>query len=72
METDSTKSDSTKSVEYGINCASALDQIPHFSVVKSLPHDIMHDLLKGIVPYEMKLLLTYLSVSKLVSIATLN
>ncbi len=66
------ETDSTKSVEYGINCASALDQIPHFSVVKSLPHDIMHDLLEGIVPYEMKLLLTYLSVSKLVSIATLN
>ena len=32
----------------------------NFSVAENLPHDIMHDLFEGVVPYEMKLLLTHL------------
>lgn len=64
---------SLNSVEYGINSPSALDEVPNFSVVQNIPHDVMHDLLEGIIPYEMKLLLTHLVVdSKYFTIATLN
>lgn len=62
----------SKSVEYGINRPSELDKIPNFSVAENLPHDIMHDLFEGVVPYEMKLLLTHLVNAKYFSIATLN
>jgi len=31
-----------------------------FSIIGGLPHDVMHDLLEGVLPYEMKLLLKYL------------
>ena len=44
----------TYSVEYGINNPSELDNVPNFSVVRNLPHDIMHDLFEGVVPYETK------------------
>ena len=64
--------DPRKSVEYGINFASALDGVPHFSVVQNIPHDIMHDLLEGVIPYHLKLMLTFFADSKLVSIATVN
>ena len=65
-------SSATYSVEYGINNPSELDNVPNFSVVQNLPHDIMHDLFEGVVPYEMKLLLTYLVSAKYLSIATFN
>ena len=45
--------------DYGINRASILESINDFSVVTSLPHDVMHDLLEGVIPYEMKLLLRH-------------
>lgn len=60
------------SKKYGINHKSNLDDIPNFSVVKSIPHDIMHDLLEGAIPYEMKLLLNHLVKEKYVTTATLN
>ncbi len=60
------------SIEYGINRKSVLDDIPNFSVVKNLPHDIMHDLLEGVIPYEMKLLLQYLVEKKYITARTLN
>ena len=44
---------------YGINRKSILNSIPNFSVAQNLPHDIMHDLLEGVVPYELKLMLKY-------------
>ncbi len=47
------------SIQFGINRPSELDKIEHFSVVQNLPHDVMHDLLEGVIPLEMKLLLTY-------------
>lgn len=40
------------STMYGINHMSVLEEVPGFSVIKGLPHDIMHDLYEGIVPYE--------------------
>ena len=47
------------SVEYGINREAALEKIPGFSVTLCLPHDAMHDLLEGVIPHEMKLLLEH-------------
>ena len=45
------------SVEYGINRHSSLDSLPYFSVIECMPHDIMHNLFEGVIPYEMKLLI---------------
>ena len=66
--------DSVKSsVEYGINRHSLLDEIPCFSVVKAMPHDIMHDLFEGVIPYELKLLIDHCSIANsYFSLATLN
>ena len=38
----------------------------------NLPHDIMHDVLEGVIPYEMKLLLTHYVTCKYFSIDSLN
>lgn len=40
------------STNFGINRCSVLEDVPGFSVATSLPHDIMHDLFEGVVPYE--------------------
>ena len=45
------------STSFGINRLSILEEVPGFSVVTGLPHDIMHDLFEGVVPYELKLLI---------------
>ena len=37
------------STEYGINRRSILENVPGFSVVNGIPHDIMHDLFEGVV-----------------------
>lgn len=38
---------------------SILEELPGYSVINGLPHDIMHDLYEGIVPYELKLLICH-------------
>ena len=59
------------SVEYVVNRQSSLDSLPNFSVVEALPHDIMHNLFEGVVPYELRLLLhhfickSYLTIDKI-------
>jgi hypothetical protein len=46
------------SITYGINYRSPLNQIEHFHVANSqLPQDVMHVLLEGVIPMEMKLML---------------
>lgn len=47
------------STSYGINRLSILEEIPGFSVTNGLPHDIMHDLFEGVVPYQMRLLICH-------------
>ena len=47
------------STSYDVNFYSILEDVPGFSVINGLLHDIMHDLYEGIVPYELKLLLCY-------------
>ena len=45
---------------YGINRRSALLDAPHYSIFKGgLPHDIMHDVLEGVAPLEISLLLCH-------------
>ncbi len=34
-------------------------ELPGFSVTNGLPHDIMHDLFEGVVPYQLKLFLCH-------------
>ena len=40
--------------------------------MRNIPHDIMHDVLEGVIPYEMKLLLEYLVDKKYIATDTLN
>ena len=56
------------STVYGINRLSILEDVPGFSVVHGLHHDIMHDLFEGVVPYEVKLLLHHYIQSKYFSL----
>lgn len=61
-----------KSVEYGINQTSVLEEVPEFSVTTGLSHDIMHDLFEGVVHYELKLFFIYCTSNNFLSIETLN
>lgn len=57
---------------YGINFMSVLEEAPGYSVVSGLPHDIMHDLYEGVIPYEMKLLLKHCVSCKYFNLDELN
>ena len=60
------------STNFGINRLSKLEEVPGFSVINGLPHDIMHDLFEGIVPYELKLLICHCVHEKYFTIKVLN
>ena len=60
------------STNFGINRCSILEEIPGFSVSSCMPHDIMHDLFEGVVPYEMKQLIVHCVEQKFFSIQLLN
>ena len=60
------------STSFGINRLSVLEEIPHFSVINGLPHDIMHDLYEGIVPYHLKILLCHCVQQKYFTIDKVN
>ena len=61
------------STNFGINRRSVLEDVPGFSVTTSIPHDIMHDLFEGVVPYELKLLIThFIQIKKYFTIDFLN
>ena len=60
------------STMYGINFLSVLEEVPGFSVINGLPHDLMHDLYEGIVPFEMKLLMCHCVRLKYFTINELN
>ena len=53
------ENDPSLSITYGINCNSILNTIPGFSVADGLPQDIMHDLLEGVLNYQLKLLIKH-------------
>ena len=60
------------STSYGINRLSILESVLGFSVTTSIPHDIMHDLFEGVVPYELKHLILHCVEQKFFSITLLN
>ena len=60
------------STSYGITRLSILEEIPSFSVTSGLPHDIMHDLYEGVVPYHLSLLLNYCVHEKFFTLEELN
>lgn len=60
------------SVKYGINRKAILEDVPSFSVVNGLPHDIMHDLFEGVVHYELKLFLNYCVSQNFFTVQILN
>ena len=60
------------SVEFGINRCSSLNSLSYFSVVENIPHDIMHDLFEGVIPYELQLLIFHCKLKSYFSIHTLN
>ena len=55
-----------------LNRLSILEEVPGFSVVTALLHDIMHDLYEGILPVEVKLLLRHCVSCNYLSIDELN
>ena len=56
------------STTYGVKRLSILEEIPEFSVITGLPHDIMHDLFEGVVPHHLALLLHHCVTSKFFTI----
>lgn len=45
---------------YGINRISKLAEFPHFDIINQTPQDIMHVILEGVTPYEIKCVLKHL------------
>ena len=56
---DLVESDPKYSIEYGINFRSALLSMQYFDTCKNLIPDVMHDILEGVVQYELKLFIKY-------------
>lgn len=56
---DEVESDPKYSVVYGINFRSALLSLQYLDICSSLIPDVMHDVLEGVVQYELKLLIRY-------------
>ena len=52
-------SDDDISSQYGIHLRSILNQSRYFHVIEGLPGDAMHDVLEGLLQYEVKELLKY-------------
>lgn len=46
---------------FGITKRSVLGEVKYFDITKQFPHDIMHDLYEGVLPYEVKLLLQHVT-----------
>lgn len=58
---------------YGINVRSCLLDLPYFSMFNGgLPHDAMHDILEGIAPMEIKLLLMHCVSAKFLTLNDFN
>ena len=53
------------STSFGINRMSKLEEVPGYSVVHGLPHDLMHDIFEGVFPYEFCNSMKYFSIAQL-------
>ena len=61
------------SSEYGVKRKSILDELPYFDLTLCLPHDIMHIILEGALPRNIRLLLHHCIVEeKMFSLNHLN
>ncbi|KAJ7998220.1 hypothetical protein DPEC_G00220330 [Dallia pectoralis] len=59
-------------VTYGVQCSCPFNVLPYFDVTKSLPPDIMHDMLEGVIPLVLKLVLCQAHKEKHISIQEVN
>ncbi len=59
-------------VTYGVTGASPLSELNYFDVTKALPHDIMHDLLEGVIPLVLKLVVCQAHKEKHITIQEIN
>lgn len=57
---------------YGVYSSSPFDELHYFDVTKSLPPDIMHDLLEGVIPLVMKLVISKAHTEKHITINEIN
>ncbi len=57
---------------YGVRKACALQSLPLFDVITSFPPDIMHDLMEGVIPITIQLLLQYLRDANIISCDMFN
>lgn len=64
--------DPSAAAAYGVNGPCALSVLPHFEVTKAFPPDVMHDVLEGVVPLTLKLVIKALHKDKFVTITDLN
>ena len=61
------------SVTYGINYPSPLNDLDYFHVANmQLPQDVMHVLFEGVIPFEIKLMISSFFQKKLFTLETLN
>lgn len=57
---------------YGIHFNSILNSSKYFHITEGLVMDIMHDVLEGVLEYEVKELIKYLTSERIISITALN
>ncbi|XP_061747842.1 uncharacterized protein LOC133549871 [Nerophis ophidion] len=57
---------------FGINRRSKLTEFPHFDIINQTPQDIMHVILEGVAPYEIKCVLKHLVLSGHMDLDTFN
>lgn len=57
---------------YGVNGPSPFEELQYFDVTTALPPDIMHDLLEGVIPLVMKLVIGKAHTEKHITIREIN
>ncbi len=57
---------------YGVNYPSPFNELNYFDVTQAFPPDIMHDLLEGVIPLIIKLVLSWAHKEKHITIQELN
>ncbi|XP_035994917.1 uncharacterized protein LOC118563700 [Fundulus heteroclitus] len=57
---------------YGINRRSMLTECPHFDIINQTPQEVMHVVLEGVAPYEIKCVLKHLVLSGHMDLDTFN
>ena len=57
---------------YGLTGSCPFDKPPYFEVTESFPPDLMHDILEGVIPQVLKLVLLKLSHERLVTLQQFN